>query len=132
MNRFHKIRAVHIRHEQKFQIAFCIMLQRLASHHRTEVRTADADVDDVRDALAGKTFPRAAADALGKCRQLVQNRVDIRHDIFSVHENFRVARRAQRGVQHRAIFREINFVAAKHRVHASAQIRLFRQLQQQF
>ena len=108
------------------------MLQRLVSHHRAEIRTTDADVDNVPDALTGETFPRAATHAPGERHQFVQNCVNLRHDIFAVHENLRATRRAQRRMQHGAIFRYVNFITAKHRVHATTQIRLFRQLQQQF
>ena len=39
------------------------MLERFVSHHRAEVGATDTDVDDVANAFAGVTFPRAATDA---------------------------------------------------------------------
>jgi hypothetical protein len=44
------------------------VFQSLVSHYWPEVRAADADVDDVADALARVTFPRIASHALGKVR----------------------------------------------------------------
>jgi hypothetical protein len=48
------------------QVALAVVPQRLVGHHRPQVRAADADVDDVADALAGVALPLAAADAVGE------------------------------------------------------------------
>ena len=45
-------------------LALAVVPQRLVGHDRPEVGAADADVDDVADALAGVALPRAAADAV--------------------------------------------------------------------
>ena len=60
------------------------MLQRLIRHDRPEVRSADADVDYVADALAGVTLPGAIAQPIGEIGHLVQDGVDLRHDIPAV------------------------------------------------
>jgi hypothetical protein len=46
-------------------------------------RAADADVDDVADALARVTFPRIASHALGKVRPLVEYGVNLGYDSLS-------------------------------------------------
>ena len=129
--RLHEINAVHVRDEAERQAALAVMFERLVSHHRAEVRTADADVDDVLDAFAGVAFPFAAADALGERGHLVEHGVDFRHDIFSVHEDGRALRRAQGDVQHGAVFRDVDFLAAEHRVDPPAQPGFLGQLDQQ-
>ena len=45
--------------------------QRLVGHARAEVGAADADVDDVADALAGVTGPRARSHPVGEVGHLV-------------------------------------------------------------
>ena len=108
------------------------MFERLVSHHRAKVGAADADVDDVLDAFAGVALPFAAADAVGEIRHLVEHGVDFRHDIFSVHEDGRAFRRAQGDVQHGAVFRDVDFLAAEHGVDPPAQAGFLGQLEQQF
>ena len=62
MRRFHEINAVHVGDESEGQAAVAVMLERLVSHHRPKIGTADADVDDVPDSFAGVPFPSTAAD----------------------------------------------------------------------
>ena len=107
------------------------MLERFVGHDRPEIRSADADIDDIADALAGMALPVAAAHALGKVRHLVENGVNVGHDIAAIVDDGGVARRAQRDMQHRAVFRDVDFVAAEHGVDALAQPRLLREPQQQ-
>ena len=57
------------------------MPQRLIRHDGTQVRAADADVDDVADAFAGMARPFAAADPIGERGHLVEDGVDSGHDV---------------------------------------------------
>ena len=107
------------------------MLECLVRHHRAEVGTADADVDDVADGFAGVALPRAAADAVGKTGHLVEHGVDLGHDVLAIHEDGRASGRAQGHVQHGAVFCEVDFLAAEHGLHALAQVGFPRQLNQQ-
>ena len=66
-----------------------------------------------------------------KCRHLVQHGVDFRHDIFAVHQDGGILGRAQGDVQHGAVFRDVDFLAAEHRVDLRAQTGFLGQLQQQ-
>ena len=98
-------------------------MQRFVGHDRAEIGAADADIDDVADALAGMAFPCAAADPVGKIRHLVQHRMDLGHDILAVDQDGRSARRPQRHVQHRAVLGDVDLVAAEHRLDPFAQAR---------
>ncbi len=64
--------------KRNVMLAVAVVLERLVGHHRPEVGAADADVDDVADALAGVALPRAAADAVGEVGHLVEHGVDLR------------------------------------------------------
>lgn len=55
-NRF-QIVSVHVRDEMNGQTFYMKMTQRLRRHSRTEVRSANTDVDDIGDLLAGKSLP---------------------------------------------------------------------------
>jgi len=48
-----KIGAVNVRDEAKRHRALAVVLERLIRHDRAEVGAADADVDDIANALAG-------------------------------------------------------------------------------
>ena len=54
-----EVGAVDVRDEPEGERAVAVELQRLVRHLGPEVRTADADVDDVADRLAGVAQPRA-------------------------------------------------------------------------
>jgi hypothetical protein len=108
------------------------MFERLVGHHRPKIGAADADIENVFDAFAGVALPFAAADAIGKFRNLVEHGMNFRHHIFPVHKNGFTFWCAQRHVQHRAIFRRIDFLAAEHRVNPFPQARFLCQLQQHF
>ena len=61
-----EVRAVDVRHEVHARTARACTAPAPRHHRRTEIRTADADVDDVGDAQAGVAEPRAAADRFGE------------------------------------------------------------------
>ena len=65
-DRFGEIGAIDVGNEAERHGAVAVMLQRLVGHHRAEVGAADADVDDVANALAGVSLPFAAADAVAR------------------------------------------------------------------
>src|SRR5262249_24645764 len=107
------------------------MPKRLVCHDWPEVRTADADVDDVLDALAGMTFPLAAADAVGKAGHLVEHAVDLWHDVLAVNDDDSPSRRAEGHVQNRAVFCDIDLLAAEHGIDPCTQTGFFRQFQKE-
>ena len=121
VNRFGEVGAVDVGNEPERHGSVAVMLQRFVGHHRTEVGAADADVDDVANAFAGVPFPRAAPHAVGEISHLVEHGVDLGHDVLAVHDDGRPSRRAQGHVQDRAIFRDVDFVAAEHGIDARAE-----------
>ena len=86
---------------------------------------------DVADALAGMTAPRAGTHPLGELRHRVQHLVHVRHDVMAIDQDARIARRAQRHVQHRALLGDVDLVAAEHRIATLRHAALLRELQQQ-
>ena len=98
---FGEIGAVDVGDEAERQVAVAVMPQRFVGHDGAEVGAADADVDDVADALAGVALPFAAANAVAKGGHLVEHGVDLRHDVFAVDDDgsrlwARAGRRAAR------------------------------------
>ena len=123
--------AVHVGDEAEGQGALAVMPERFVGHHRPEVGAADADVDDVANALAGVALPRAAAHAVGEVGHLVEHRMDLGHHVLAVHDDGGVPRRAQGDVQHGAILGDVDLVAAEHGVDARAQAGFSGQLHEQ-
>src|SRR5208282_5698104 len=130
--RFNEIGPVDVRYEPERHRAFAVVLQRLVSHDRAEIGAADADIDDVSDALARMALPRAAAHAVGERAHPIENGMDLRHNVLAIDDDRGVARRPERDMQHSAPLRDIDLVAAEHRVDAVAQARLLRKLNEQF
>ena len=124
--RLDEIRAVDVGHEAERHGAVAVVLERLIRHHRPEVGAADADIDDVADAFAGVAFPLAAADAVGEVGHLVEHGMNLRHDVLAVDDDGCASRRTQRHVQDGAIFRDVDFLASKHRVDPARAARIAR------
>ena len=130
-HRFDEIRAVDIGYETESHSAVAVVLQRLIGHDRSEIGAADTDVNDVADALAGLAFPVARTHAVGKVGHGVEDGVNVGHHIAAIVQECGAARCAQRDVQDSTIFRDVDLVAAEHRVDAIAQLRFLGELQQQ-
>ena len=107
--------------KRKVEAALAVVPQRLVGHDRPEVGAADADVDDVADALAGVALPCAAAHAVGEVGHPVEHGVDLGHDVLAVDDDRRAARCAQRHVQHGAVLGDVDLLAREHGVDALAQ-----------
>ena len=88
--RLDEVGGVDIGHEAEGKVPRAEVLQGLIRHDRPEVRTPDADVHDVADALAGGTPPRTGADSLGEVRHAIEHRVHLRDDIDAVDDEVRV------------------------------------------
>ena len=130
-DRFHEIGAIDIGDKTEGHVAVAVIFQRLVSHYRTEIGAADPDINDVANALAGVSLPFAGADAAGEFRHLIEDGVDLGHDVFAVQHNRFVFGRAEGHVQHGAMLGEVNFVSAKHGVDLRAQARLLGQLEEE-
>jgi hypothetical protein len=76
-------------------------------------------------------LPLAAADAVRKVGHLVEHGVNLRHDVLAVDDDGCAFWRTQRHVQDGAVFRDVDFLASKHRVDPPAQSGLFGEVDKQ-
>ena len=128
--RLDEIGAVDVGDEAERHGAVAVMLERLVGHHRPEVGAADADVDDVADALAGVALPlRRCGRGWQKSAILSSTAWTCGHDVLAIDDDRRAFRRAQRHVQDGAVFRDVDLLAAEHRVDPRAQAGFLGQLQ---
>jgi hypothetical protein len=97
----------------------------------TGPRTADADVDNVANALAGVSFPLPAANTIRECGHPVQYGMDLRHHVLAVDQDGGPFRRAQRDMQDRPLLGDVDLVSAKHGVDPRLQPGLPSQFDQQ-
>ena len=129
--RLHEIGPIDVRHEAKRHRAIAVVLERLVGHHRAEVGAADADVDDVANALAGVPRPRAAPHPVREVGQCAEYGVDLGHHVLAVHDDGRAAGGAQGDMQDGPVFRLVDLVSSEHAVDALAQAGLFGQSTEQ-
>jgi len=108
-----------------------IGLECIAGHQGAEVGATDADVDDIGNFLAGKTFPAAIAHAFTEIAHLCEYAIDVGHDILAIDVDRGVAAVAQGGMQYGTMFGEIDFFAGEHLVAHAFQIHVTCQLEQQ-
>ena len=108
--------AIDVRDEVHGKAFVAVGLERFADHQRTQVRAADADIDDVGDRAAGAADPLAAADLVGEREHPGQHVIDVGHHVVTVDEDRGVRPVAQRDVQHGAIFGVVDLLAREHRV----------------
>src|SRR5207249_2567550 len=117
--------------EAKGHGSIAVVPERLICHDRPKVGAADADVHNVANALAGVTLPRATADAVGEVGHLIEDGMHLEHDILAVECYGRTFRGAQSNVQNGALLGDIDLLAAEHGIDATAQIRLFGELDEE-
>ncbi len=129
--RLDEFAAVNVGDEAHGQGAVTVILQRFVGHPGTQVRAANADIDDVAYAPASVAGPGAAAHAVGEVRHLVEHSMHPGYDVLAIDNDALVLRRAQGDMQHGAPLGDVDLVAAKHSVDALAQARGLGQLQQQ-
>ena len=125
-----QLRAVHVGNEMHVQTRVAVGLQGGAHHQRALVGTADADIDDVGDGLAGIARPIAVADGMGKLPHMPEYGIDFGHNVFAVHINRRVGAVAQGDVQGGAVFGVVDFLSGKHGAHFFRQTAFACQLEQ--
>ena len=120
--RLDEVGAVDVGDEAEGQRAVAVVAQRLVGHHRPEVGAADADVDDVPDALAGVALPLAAADAVGEAGHLVEHRVHVGDDVRRRRRRSTASRGARSATcSDGAVLGDVDLLAAEHRVDPLAQ-----------
>ena len=122
---FDEVGAIDVGDEAEGEVALGVVLERFIGHDRAEIGAADADVDDVADALAGVSLPCSAANLVGEGGHLVEHSVHAGDYIFAVDLDRFAFGRAERDVQDGAVFGDVDLVAAEHRVDALLQAALF-------
>ncbi len=94
------------------------MLQRLKSHHRPEVRAADADIDHVTNGFTGVAFPLTASHAIGEIGRPVEHGVDLVHHVLAVHDDRSPSRRPEGHMQNGPVLGDIDPVPPEHGVYS--------------
>src|SRR5262245_49506143 len=107
------------------------MAQCFVGHYRPEIGAANADVDDVTNALTSVSLPLTAANAVGEVRHLVEYCVDMWYNVLAIDEDGCSSWCTQGNVQHSAVLGDVDLVAAEHRVDALAQTGLLGQFSEQ-
>ena len=116
-----EVGAVHIGDEAEGERAVGVVAQGLVGHHGTEIRAADADIDDVFDALAGVAFPFSRADAVGKLGHAVENGMHLWNNINAIDFDRRRAWSAEGGVEDGAVLGDVDFIAPEHGIDFATQ-----------
>ena len=128
--RFREVGRVDVRHVVDAKPFLPVGPQGLRDHHGPEIRTPDADVDDVGDALTRVPCPLAVAHGVGESAHPVEHAMDDRHDVFAVHQDRSITRVAQGDVQDRTAFGDIDSLTGKHLIDFLAQLRLVGEIEQ--
>ena len=123
--------AVDVGHEMHPQIGMPVRLQRLARHVGAEVGASYPDIHHVGDLPAVMPGPGAVADGLGEPAHLRQNPIDVGHDIAPIHHHRAVGAVAERRMQDRAVFRDVDPFAREHVVTPAGDILLAGKVEQQ-
>ena len=92
---------------------FCIRLESFGHHHRTEVGTADTDVHNVLDGLAGVALPLAGTHELGEFFHVLEHGANFGHHVLAVDADRIVALVAECSVEHGALFGGVNLFASE-------------------
>ncbi len=92
------------------------MPERLVRHHRSEIGSADANVDDGPNGLTRVAAPLAVPDEFGEGAHSLEDLVNLRHHVDTVNDQRGVLWHAKRDVQHGAIFRDVDGFSGEHGV----------------
>ena len=126
-----EMRAVDIRDEMAAR-AVVIGRQRQGDHDGSEVRAADADVDDIGETPAARRGDRSIADARGEGAERGKHRVDIGHHILAINENGRIRAVSQGCVKHRTVFGRVDLRTRQHGVALGLDLAGAREVCEQF
>jgi len=131
LGRLREVGAIDIGNETARQAALAVVLERLVGHHRPQVGTPNADIDDVPNTFTGVAQPGAAADAVGKVSHPVQHGVDLGHHVLAVHDDYCPLGGAQGHVQDGSLFRKVDLFSPEHGVNPGPQPGFLGQLHKQ-
>lgn len=105
--------SVNVGHEMRFEIALGVRLERLSDHDGAQIRSADPNVDDGVDSLAGVPLPLAAPDSLGELFHVVKDAADF---VCASFGDVEVVEVAQGDVQDGAVLGGVDVLAREHLV----------------
>ena len=108
------------------------MLEGLVGHHRTEIRSADTDVDDITNALTCVTFPCSTPHSIAEIGHLVEHNMHRRHHVLTIYNDGSSPRSAQGDMQHRPLFRNVDLLAPEHRIDSRLQAGFIGKLEKEF
>jgi hypothetical protein len=106
--------AVNVGDEVELHALLTVSLESLGDHDGSEVRTANADVDNGVDLLAGVTLPLARADLVGELLHVLQNTVDLLDHALAVNLHRLVGGVAQSHVVDGAALCEVDLLSLEH------------------
>ena len=112
---FNEIGPIDIGYEAQLKARFAVVAQRLIGHHRTQVRSPDADVDHVADTFARVAEPSAASNLSGERRHAIERCMHVLDDVDAVKDDPLARRSPQRRVQRGTFLAAVDQFAAKHR-----------------
>ena len=115
-DRLREVSGIDIGYETEGDFTRAVKLERLVRHDRPEVRSADADIDDVLYRLARVALEFAGAHAGSEVPHPAKHFVHVLDDVLPVDDKGFRGRHAQRHVQHGPVFRDVDVLAAEHRV----------------
>ena len=114
--RLNDVGPVDVAHEAELDVAARIAFQSLVGHDGAEVGAADADVHDRLDGLAGESLPLAAPHLVGEGGHASQDLAHGGDDVLPVEEDRRALGRPEGDMEHGAVLRGVDPLAAEHRV----------------
>ena len=106
-------------------------LQSLRDHQRPQVGPPDPNVDDVSDGLAGIPLPFPGNNLVAKPLHVVQDPVDLGHDVLAVDDDGSVASVPEGDVEHRSVLGEVDRHAREHGVSSGLDVARLGQIHQQ-
>ena len=113
------------------RVAPGIRFQTFGHHHRSQVGSANTDIDDVGHRLSRIPCPLAADNSTGKILHFVQLGVYFGHHIATVDDHWPVRPVSERNVQHRAILCFVDMFTVEHAVDGTLEIDVFCQLEKE-
>src|SRR5262245_17434832 len=103
--------AVDIRYEMDVESFLSVRFQGLSDHDRAEVRPSDTDVHHVGNALARIASPLSTAYSVTKGVHVLEDRIHLKHDIRTVHQDGTIGAVAQRNVEHGTVLGDVDLLA---------------------
>ena len=106
---------VDVGDEEELHIALRVGRKREISHYGAKIAAADADVDDVLDALTGKALPLSVADRVGEISHRRENLSHAGHNILTIDLDLRLRIHiAKSGMKNGAAFSSVDLLTREH------------------